>query len=117
MNLLSTVNALGHQITLRTTDPRHLSASRLGATSAPAPASAAAAAEGSFGSLFMQAMGQVNDQQVVAQELSQALITDPESVDVHDVTIALAEANLSLSMTKAIIDRAIRAYQTIVNIR
>ena len=39
------------------------------------------------------------------------MITDPESVDVHDVTIALAEANLSLSMTKAIIDRAIRAYR------
>jgi flagellar hook-basal body complex protein FliE len=116
MNLLAT--ALGHQITLRTTDPRHLAGSRLqGATSAPAPASAAAAAEGSFGSLFMQALGQVNGQQVAAQELSQALITDPESVDVHDVTIALAEANLSLSMTKAIIDRAIRAYQTIVNIR
>jgi flagellar hook-basal body complex protein FliE len=50
-------------------------------------------------------------------EMAQAMITDPDSVDIHDVTIALAEANLSLSMTKAIMDRAIRAYQEIVNLR
>jgi flagellar hook-basal body complex protein FliE len=62
-------------------------------------------------------LGQVNQQQLRAQDLSQALITDPESVDIHDVTVALAEANLSLSMAKAVIDRAIRAYREIVNIR
>lgn len=118
MDLLSPARAFGHQIALATSDPRHLARSRLEATAGGAPAgSPAAAAEEGFGRLFMQALGQVNDQQASAQQLSQALITDPESVDVHDVTIALAEANLSLSMAKAVIDRAIRAYQTIVNLR
>ena len=127
MDLLSSSQAYGHRIALATSDPRHIAHGRLAApgnglltTRAPGPqdaASPAEQAEGSFGSLFMQALGQVNDQQVRAQDLSQALITDPESVDIHDVTIALAEANLSLSMTKAIVDRAIRAYRELINIR
>ncbi len=133
MDLLSAAQAYGHRIALQTSDPRHIAAGRLAApgngllttraaaqpaASAPPGAGVAAeAAEGSFGSLFLQALGQVNAQQLRAQDLSQALITDPESVDIHDVTVALAEANLSLSMAKAVIDRAIRAYREIVNIR
>jgi flagellar hook-basal body complex protein FliE len=129
MDLLSAAQAYGHRIALQTSDPRHIAAGRLSApgnglleTRAPQGSAAAAGtpaeqAEGSFGSLFLQALGQVNAQQLRAQDLSQALITDPESVDIHDVTIALAEANLSLSMAKAVIDRAIRAYREIVNIR
>jgi flagellar hook-basal body complex protein FliE len=116
MNLLSTSQALGHQISLRTTDPRHIGgaarAAGYGRDKAPA-----ADLEAGFGKLFFQSLGQVNDLQVRAQDLSQALITDPDSVDIHDVTVALAEANLALSMTKAVIDRAIRAYREIVNLR
>jgi flagellar hook-basal body complex protein FliE len=125
MDLLSAAQAYGHRIALRTSDPRHIAAGRLSSPgnglletrSAPTTGSPAEQAEGSFGSTFLQALGQVNQQQLRAQDLSQALITDPESVDIHDVTIALAEANLSLSMAKAVIDRAIRAYREIVNIR
>jgi flagellar hook-basal body complex protein FliE len=125
MDLLSAAQAYGHRIALQTSDPRHITSGRLAAaggglldTRRDNPAvSPAESAEGSFGKLFFQALGQVNDQQLRAQDLSQALITDPESVDIHDVTIALAEANLSLSMAKAVIDRAIRAYREIVNIR
>jgi flagellar hook-basal body complex protein FliE len=129
----SVAQAYGHRIALQTSDPRHIAAGRLSApgngllttrggaqaAASPAPpvAGFAGQAEGSFGSMFLQALGQVNAQQLRAQDLSQALITDPESVDIHDVTIALAEANLSLSMAKAVIDRAIRAYREIVNIR
>jgi len=109
MNLLSAEQVFGHQISLRTTDPRHITGAK--------PKAAAADPEQGFGGLFLQALGEVNGLQVEAQDLSQALITDPDSVDIHDVTIALAEANLALSLTKGIIDRAIRAYQTIVNIR
>jgi flagellar hook-basal body complex protein FliE len=45
------------------------------------------------------------------------MVTDPKSVNVEDVTIALADANLALSMTKAIVDRALAAYREIINIR
>ncbi|OHD21586.1 MAG: flagellar hook-basal body complex protein FliE [Spirochaetes bacterium GWB1_66_5] len=124
MDLLSAAQAYGHRIALRTSDPRHIAAGKLAApgnglleSRATSTATPAQQAEGSFGSMFLQALGQVNQQQLRAQDLSQALISDPESVDIHDVTVALAEANLSLSMAKAVIDRAIRAYREIVNIR
>ena len=116
MDLLSASQALGHRITLSTTDPRHIGGAARAAGYAAGKTPPADPEEG-FGKLFLQSLSQVNDMQVRAQDLSRALITDPDSVDIHDVTVALAEANLALSMTKAIIDRAIRAYREIVNIR
>jgi flagellar hook-basal body complex protein FliE len=71
----------------------------------------------SFGKLLFQAFGRVNDMQLESINMAQRMITDPDSVNVHDITIAMAEANLSLSMTKAIADRAIRAYREIINLR
>jgi len=115
MDLLSSGQVSGHRIELLATDPRHIrSFDKAGASARQASATDA---EEGFGRLFMQSLSRVNDLQVRAQDLSRALITDPDSVDVHDVTVALAEANLALSMTKAVVDRAIRAYREIVNIR
>jgi len=65
----------------------------------------------------MGALGSVNNSQRKAMDLSQAMVTDPNSVNVEDVTIALADANLALSMTKAIVDRALAAYREIINVR
>jgi flagellar hook-basal body complex protein FliE len=73
--------------------------------------------EESFGKLFANALDNVNNEQLQSMELSQLMITDPDSVDVHDVTIAMAEANLSLSMTKSIVDGVIKAYNNIISTR
>jgi flagellar hook-basal body complex protein FliE len=73
--------------------------------------------EQTFGTMLMSALGSVNNDQLTAMDLSQKMITDPTSVNVEDVTIALAEANLSLSMTKAVVDRALAAYREIINVR
>jgi flagellar hook-basal body complex protein FliE len=73
--------------------------------------------EQKFGNLLLGALGSVNDSQLTAMNLSQKMVTDPQSVNVEDVTIALADANLALSMTKAIVDRALAAYREIINIR
>jgi flagellar hook-basal body complex protein FliE len=112
VNLLSASGLSGHVIELARTDPRHLSSSLTARPSAPA-----AGPEEGFGRALAAALGQVNDLQTRSMAMAQAMITDPDSVDIHDVTIALAEANLSLSMTKAIMDRAVRAYQEIMNVR
>ena len=45
------------------------------------------------------------------------MLTDPNSVDIHDITLASAKATLSLSITKELMDRAIRAYKEIINVR
>lgn len=112
MDLLSPLSARGHVIELQATDPRHISTSR-GAVKPPTGSTP----EAGFGKLFFDALNNVNDMQNTTMDLTESMITDPDSVDIHDVTVAIAEANLALSMTKAIMDKAIRAYQEIINTR
>lgn len=114
MDYLAVRELRGDTIRLTRTDPRHL-----GGFSKVSKASnvAAVSPEADFGELLARAFNQVNELQNNSMELGQRLITDPESIDIHDVTIAMAEANLSLSMTKAIVDRALRAYKEIISTR
>jgi flagellar hook-basal body complex protein FliE len=114
MNLISSSLAQGQIITLARTSPLHMPGiDEQQAAAAAQPQTA----ESAFGKLFFGALNQVNDLEHTSMNLTQALITDPESVDIHDVTIAMAEANLALSMTRAIMNRAIEAYREITNIR
>ena len=110
MDLLSLKQLTGNVIELKTSDPRHIH----GRSSCIKPSDSP---EENFGKLFTRALSQVNDLQHKSMNLTQAMITDPDSVDIHDVTIAIAEATLSLSMTKSIMDGAIRAYREIINTR
>ncbi len=112
MDVPDPIRATGDVVTMARTNPRHLAG--IGEKAAAAPASGP---ERSFGELLAGALGSVNDQQLTSMDLTQRMVTDPGSVNVHDVTIALAEANLSLSMTKAIVDRALSAYREIINVR
>jgi flagellar hook-basal body complex protein FliE len=112
MDLLSPLSVRGHVVELQRSDPRHLPGSGIGPVAASKPDP-----ESGFGRLFFDALNNVNDLQHTTMDLTEAMLTDPDSVDIHDVTVAIAEANLALSMTKAIMDRAIRAYQTVINTR
>jgi flagellar hook-basal body complex protein FliE len=103
---LSSQDVTGHVIELRVTDPRHLGGRR----EPDAPAA-------SFEKLLLNALGEVNQKQLDATAASERLVTAPDTVDIHDVTIALAEANLALSATKAVFDRAISAFREITNMR
>ncbi len=107
--------AVGDVVKLARTDPRHLAG--VGEETQAGAAGQAGGPESTFGNLLLSALGSVNQDQLTAMDLSQKMITDPQSVNVEDVTIALAEANLSLSMTKAIVDRALAAYREIINVR
>ena len=121
MAFIDPTQAMGDVVKLARTNPRHL-----GGIGEPAAAGAAfpggktgatGAAEQKFGDLLLGALGSVNYSQLTAMNLSHKMVTDPASVNVEDVTIALADANLALSMTKAIVDRALAAYREIINIR
>jgi flagellar hook-basal body complex protein FliE len=104
-------DVMGHIVDVQKTDPRHLTGHLSGVKKEePNP-------EKDFGALFTQALSNVNDQVQTSQDLNQAMITDPDSVNVHDVMIASAEANLGLSIAKAIIDRVIRAYNGLTQMR
>jgi flagellar hook-basal body complex protein FliE len=107
------IAALGDVVNLARTNPAHIA----GAFDVATTDAGSGGIESKFGDLLMGALGSVNDSQLKAMDLSQQMITDPTNVNVEDVTIALADANLALSMTKAIVDRALAAYREIINIR
>jgi flagellar hook-basal body complex protein FliE len=119
MDLLSPLSVQGHVVELERSDPRHLSGSVAAGRAAGVLTTQGAASgpEAGFGGLFFNALNNVNEIQHTTMDLTEAMLTDPDSVDIHDVTVAIAEANLALSMTKAIMDRAIRAYQEVINTR
>ena len=73
--------------------------------------------EGTFAQMLMDGLSGVNNLEQTAQDLSIQAVIDPESVDVHDVTIAAAKAEMALSITKNIVDRVIQAYREIQNMR
>ncbi|MFQ3619992.1 MAG: flagellar hook-basal body complex protein FliE [Spirochaetales bacterium] len=100
--------ATGHQVYLQTSDPRHLKGSK----GAP-PVNA----NRDFKKMVFDELNTVNNLQMRSDDLARRIVTDPDSVDAHDVTIALAEANMALNITKAVVDRVIRAYRDIITAR
>ncbi len=110
MNFFTPDQVNGQVVTMLKTDPRHFG-------SAAGTVKETGNSEKNFGKLLLNALSSVNNDQHRSMNLTQKMITDPNSVNIHDVTIALAKANLSLAMTKAIADRAISAYRQIINIR
>lgn len=105
------IGGQGYIVNMKVTDPRHYGS----------PVSVNRTPENGvvsdFSALFKSALQTVNDKQVKADNLVVQAATLPDTVDVHDVANALAEADLSLSFTKAIVDRAVRAYQEITTSR
>jgi len=61
----------------------------------------------SFQEYLMEAVNTVNNQQMDVSDLSEKLITSPDEVDVHDVTIAMSKARMSLNLAQTVIDRLV----------
>jgi len=108
--ILGPDQVMGHIVSLKTTRPQHIDETGFQVMEKPDT-------EKSFGEVLSSVFNNVNDLQINTNKLSEQMITDPDSVNVHDVMIAIAEANLSLSMTKSVVDRALRAYKEIVSMR
>jgi len=71
----------------------------------------------SFEQTLLKAFDSMNAKQQKTDELAQQMIIDPESVDPHDVTIAMAEANLSLKIAQSVIDRVIKGWNDVTTSR
>ncbi len=67
--------------------------------------------------MVVDALNEANSLAQESTRLTEQYIINPDSVDVHDVTIAMGKANLAISMTKSVVDGAIKAYREIINIR
>jgi len=71
----------------------------------------------SFEDALLEAMDGVNAYQAKSEGLIQQMIVDPDSVDAQDVTIAMAEASLSLNLAKTILSRVVTAWKDVINTR
>jgi flagellar hook-basal body complex protein FliE len=72
---------------------------------------------GTFADTLMKAIGNVNNLLSESDELSQKMINEPESVDIHSVMIAAQKAEIALNFTKSVRDEAIRSYRDLMNLR
>jgi len=110
MDFLSSMAVHGGQIEQLRSDPRHFDVNgNMGPVGSERKAS--------FQDAMVTAMEGVNADQIKATDLYQKMITDPNSVDVHDVTLAGAEAQMSLNLAKNVIERGLQAYRDIINMR
>ncbi|MCR4823147.1 MAG: flagellar hook-basal body complex protein FliE [Treponema sp.] len=65
---------------------------------------------GTFESYLVNAVSEMNSQQLNVNKVQEQLITDPDSVDIHDVTTAMAKAQMSLSLAQTVIDRLVSGW-------
>lgn len=70
-----------------------------------------------FEAYLMEAVNSVNDNQMAVNKLQEQLITDPDSIDIHDVTIAVSKARMSMNLAQTVIDRLVTSWNEITTTR
>ncbi len=106
---ISPEKALGNIVKMKISHPLHYA----GIKEEPADDNVS----GSFADALMKAVGKVNNLLAESDELSQKMIHEPESVEIHNVMIAAQKAEIALNFTKAVRDEAIRSYRDLMNLR
>lgn len=86
-------------------------------TLSAASLSGVSANQADFTTEALRSLDEVSGYQQESSALNQQMIVDPDSVDAHDVTIAMAKANLSLNLARAVVSRVTQAYRDIINSR
>ena len=72
---------------------------------------------GTFEDAMLQALDKVSGAQLRASDLQREAIINPASVDIHDITIAQAEANMALGITRNILSRLVQGWRDLINTR
>lgn len=70
-----------------------------------------------FQTYMLEAVNTLNEQQNDVSRVQKQLIIDPDSVDIHDVTISMAKAQMSLSLAQTVIDRLVKGWNEISTTR
>jgi len=72
---------------------------------------------GTFEDAMLQALDKVSGAQLNASDLQKQAIINPGSIDIHDITIAQAEASMALSITRNIMSRLVQSWRDLINTR
>jgi flagellar hook-basal body complex protein FliE len=125
MTIFNADAVTGNQVSMRVTDPNHFA----GNPAAPGSigkniinlkektGADAVIRSGVFEQTMLQALDKVSGDQQLASGLAQQAITDPESVDIHDITIAQAKAEMSLNITRNVLSRLVQGWRDLINTR
>jgi flagellar hook-basal body complex protein FliE len=118
------------QVTMRLTHEKHLTAdafTRPGGFTGPVGESViglekitgagAVTRAGAFEEVMLRSLDQVSSLDVFASDLAQRAITEPDSVDAHDITIAQAKASMALDISRDILSRLVQGWKDIINTR
>jgi len=109
MKMVGPDAAFGDMVQLKRSRPRHFNESGVMAANP--------VKTGKFGEMVTDALNSANNAEMDSAGLMQQMITDPDSVNVHDVTIAMAKAEMAVNLTKSVIDGAVKAYKEIISTR
>ena len=72
---------------------------------------------GTFEHAMLQALDKVSGAHKHASELQTQAIINPDSVDIHDVTMAQAQSEMALGITRNILSRLIQGWRDLINTR
>ncbi|GHT57685.1 flagellar hook-basal body complex protein FliE [Spirochaetia bacterium] len=125
MNVLSANMVTGDKIPLNLTNPKHMapgSKSFTGIGKSITELEKTIGADsvtraGTFEQVMLQSLDKVSGDQQFASSLAEQAITDPDSVDIHDLTISQAKAGMSLNITRNILSRLVQGWKDIINVR
>ncbi|MBU0935304.1 MAG: flagellar hook-basal body complex protein FliE, partial [Spirochaetes bacterium] len=62
-----------------------------------------------------KALDGVNAMQLDSANAIETMMVNPEAIDPHDVTISMAKANMSLNITRTVLERIVGAWKNLVN--
>jgi flagellar hook-basal body complex protein FliE len=72
---------------------------------------------GTFEQAMLQALDKVSGAQQYVGFLEEEAIINPDSVDIHDITIAQAEASMALNITRNVLSRLVQGWRDLINTR
>ena len=72
---------------------------------------------GTFEHAMLQALDKVSGTQLSASNLGKEAILNPDSVDIHDITITQAQAAMALDITRNVLSRLVQGWRDLINTR
>lgn len=72
---------------------------------------------GNFAELLRNAFYDVNSIELRKDNMMKQFITEPNSIDIHDLTNSMAKAELTFGFVRSVADKVVSAYRDISNLR
>ena len=73
--------------------------------------------DGLFSETMLKALDKASSYQKYSDNLYEQAILAPDSVNIEDITMAEARANMSLNIARTILNRVVQAWKDVINTR